>query len=201
MSVASPVPEHPERAARGGTPGARTAEALLEAVGRDRDRLAFAQLFREYGPRLKGFLARRVDPGTADEMVQEVMLALWRKAHQFDADRGNASTWIFTIARNALFSHLRQAMRPEVDPTDPECVRQSRLPDEQLDSLREQAAVSAAMHSLPVEQLQVIRGAYLQGQSLSEVASAHQLPLGTVKTRARLALERLRRMLGAGDEP
>lgn len=182
-------------------PGSSTAEALLEAVAQSRDRLAFAQLFREYGPRIKGFLGRRVDLGTADEMVQEVMLAIWRKAHLFDASRGNASTWIFTITRNTLFSHLRQCMRPELDPEDPEWVPPATPPDDQLHTLREQAAVTLAMSALPAEQREVLHGAYLQGRSLSEVAQAQQVPLGTVKTRARLALERLRRMLGSGDEP
>ena len=179
----------------------RDAETFLALIAESRDRQAFASLFHQYAPRIKGFLARRVDAGTADELLQEVMLSIWRKAHQFDAERGNASTWIFSITRNTLFSHLRQCLRPEPDPSDPQWVPPTQLPDEQLQTLREQAAVTLAMGTLPPEQLQVIRASYMQGQSLSEVAQSEKLPLGTVKTRARLALARLRRILGAGDEP
>jgi RNA polymerase sigma factor (sigma-70 family) len=182
--------------------GGATAESLLEAVARDRDRGAFAQLFRLYGPRIKGYLSKRgADLATADEMVQEVMLAVWRKAHQFDGARGNASAWIFTISRNTLFSHLRQVVRPEVDPADPERVPVEALPDEQLAALRDHAAVAAALGALPPEQVEVIRGAYFQGRTLNEVAEQQKVPLGTVKTRVRLALERLRRIVGSGDVP
>jgi RNA polymerase sigma factor (sigma-70 family) len=182
--------------------GEATAESLLAAVARDRDRAAFAQLFRLYGPRIKGYLGKRgADLATADELVQEVMLAVWRKAHQFDGARGNASTWIFTISRNTLFSHLRHVARPEVDPADPARVPAEALPDEQLAALRDQAAVAAAMESLPPEQVEAIRGAYFQGQTLNEVAERQKVPLGTVKTRVRLALERLRRLVGPGDVP
>ena len=182
--------------------GEATPESLLRAVADDRDRRAFAQLFRTYGPRIKGYLGKRgTDLATADEMVQEVMLAVWHKAHQFDASRGNASTWIFTISRNTLFSHLRHRARPEVDPSDPQCVPAAELPDEQLAALRDQAAVAAAMRSLPPEQVDALRGAYFQGQTLNQVAEQQKVPLGTVKTRVRLALERLRRLVGPGDVP
>lgn len=185
-----------------GLGGEGTAEALLEAVARDRDRRAFAQLFQLYGPRIKGYLGKRgADPATADEMVQEVMLAVWRKAHLFNGEKGNASTWIFTISRNTLFSHLRHAARPEVEAVDPLRVPAEPLPDEQLAALREQAAVTMALRALPREQVEVIRRAYFQGQTLTEVAEGQKVPLGTVKTRVRLALERLRRLIGPGDVP
>jgi RNA polymerase sigma-70 factor (ECF subfamily) len=134
-------------------------------------------------------------------MVQEVMLAVWRKAHLFDGERGNASTWIFTISRNTLFSHLRHVARPEVDASDPQRVLPEPLPDEQLAVLRDQAAVAMAMQSLPREQVDAIQRAYFQGQTLAEVAVGQKVPLGTVKTRVRLALERLRRLVGPGDVP
>ncbi|MES1204480.1 MAG: sigma factor, partial [Pseudomonadota bacterium] len=105
----------------GGTGGVpHDADELLDAVARRRDRGAFATLFLFYGPRLKGHLvARGADAGTAEEIVQDVMLAVWRKAEQFDAARGSAGAWIYTLARNAYLDRVRRAHRPQVDPLDP----------------------------------------------------------------------------------
>lgn len=178
------------------------AEVLIEQVATHRDRAAFARLFGDYGPRLKGYLtARGTDPSTAEELVQESMLAVWRKAHQFDRARGAASTWIYSIARNTLCSHFRGRARAEMDHDDPARVPAAALPEDELAALCDRGALAAAMSTLPDEQVDVLRGAYFQGRSLSEVAEDQRVPLGTVKTRVRLALGRLRRILGAGDVP
>lgn len=175
-------------------------EELIRAVALHQHRAAFARLFKSYGPRLKGFLAARgTDLATAEELAQETMLAVWRKAHQFDPARGSASTWIYTIARNTLCTHLRGQLRAELDPEDPALVAPAPVPEDELAVLCDRDALVAAMSALPGEQVDALRGAYFQGRSLAEVAEGQRVPLGTVKTRVRLALERLRRLLGAGE--
>lgn len=171
---------------------------LLVAVGRDRDRDAFATLFREIAPKLRRYLlGGGLDGGRADEIVQEVMLTVWRRADTFDPTRASASTWIFTIARNRRIDALRHERRPEIDPRDPALVSPpERSPDAHIDAARDQAAVVAALSSLPAEQVRVIEAAYFQDRTLSAIAAGEELPLGTVKSRMRLALQRLRLALG-----
>lgn len=186
-----PIDGHAEDAAR-------NPDELLAAVAHSRDRSAFATLFRFYGPRLKShLLGRGADPGTAEEIVQDVMLTVWRKAEQFDATRGSASTWIYTLARNAFIDRVRREYRPEVDPRDP--VLDATEPGAGADRLvldaESQREMAAAVESLPVEQQHVIKRSYFQGQSLSQISAAEGLPLGTVKTRARLALSHLRALV------
>jgi len=181
---------------------APTAEDLLAGVARQ-DRDAFAQLFRLYAPKLKAQLvAKGALRPAADELVQEVFLAIWRKAAQFDATRGSAAAWIFALGRNAFIDRIRRESRPEVDPNDPlfvpaaEPVQADRL----MAAEQERSALLGALAELPQEQRDVMHRAYFAGRSLAEIATETRLPLGTVKTRARLALARLRARLGAGDE-
>ena len=103
-----------------GAPVSASAEALLAAVARTRDRKAFAELFRQYAPRIKSFLlSRGVLPDAAEEVVQEIMLIVWRRADQYDPTRGAARAWIFTITRNCLVDRVRATRRPEVELDDP----------------------------------------------------------------------------------
>ena len=172
--------------------------SLLAAVAQHRDRAAFATLFQFYSPRLKGYLVGRgATATTAEEIVQDVMLTLWHKSQQFDVTRGSASAWIFTLARNAFIDCVRREHRPVVDPADPLLRAQANgdTPDQLVldaESLRE---LAAAMDALPAEQLHVVHCSYFRGQSLAEISVADRLPIGTVKTRARLALSRLRALV------
>lgn len=170
-------------------------DALIEAVARDRDRGAFAELFGHFAPRLKSYLIRLgTDDPAAEEVVQEAMVMVWRKAESFDRRQASASTWIFTIARNKRIDRLRRERRPELDPNDPALVPDPEEPaDRAVEALQSRDRVLAAMENLPVEQSELIRMAYFDEKSHAEIAAEKDLPLGTVKSRIRLALGRMRR--------
>ncbi len=159
------------------------------------DRDAFSDLFQHFAPRVKAFLMRSgADATMAEECTQEVMATLWQKAVLFDPARASAATWIFTIARNRKIDALRKMRRPEPEelPWGPE-----EEPD-QADSLalqQETQALEEAMKSLPEKQRELIEKAYFGDLSHSEIAAETGLPLGTIKSRIRLALDRLRHKL------
>ncbi len=160
---------------------------------RDRqDQAAFAAVFAHFAPRIKSFLMRSgASPEMAEECVQDVMATLWRKAAQFDPARASVSTWIFTIARNRRIDLLRKERRPEPEdlPWGPEAE-----PD-QADAValqQETEKLGAALAELPEKQRTLIEKAYFGELSHSEIAAQTGLPLGTIKSRIRLALDRLR---------
>lgn len=171
---------------------------LLVAVGRDRDRTAFAALFDHFAPRLKAYLRRLgAEPGTAEELVQEIMLLVWRRAETFDPVQSSAGTWVFTIARNRRIDALRREQRPDLDPDDPALVPEPALPADHAVAAAEGARrLRAALRDLPPEQVELLQLAYYEDMPHSAISSERGIPLGTVKSRLRLALERLRRTLG-----
>ncbi|WP_284438383.1 sigma-70 family RNA polymerase sigma factor [Sulfitobacter albidus] len=157
-----------------------------------RDTDAFAQVFAHFAPRVKGFLMKSgTDATTAEECAQDVMTTLWRKAHQFDPSRASVATWIFTIARNRRIDMLRRERRPEPEELtwgpEPE-PEQSQVMEIQEESARLVEAIAA----LPHTQRSLIEQAYFGDMTQSEIAKLTGLPLGTIKSRLRLALERLR---------
>lgn len=170
--------------------------ALIEKVRDAKDRAAFAALFQHFAPRVKAFLMKSgAVESLAEECTQDVMATLWTKAHLFDPSRASASTWVFTIARNKKIDALRKMRRPEPEdltwgPTDE--------PDAaDVMSLRQESAkLSAAIAKLPEKQRELIERAYFGDLSHSEIAEVTGLPLGTIKSRIRLALERLRHAMG-----
>ncbi len=172
--------------------------ALILAVATSRDRAAFAALFSHYAPRVKAFLQRRgADTAQAEELAQETLLAVWRKAGQFDPRRATAAAWIFAIARNLRIDVLRRtrlAVPAAPDPTDdpPPSVPADAvlIADQRARRLRE------AIAALPAEQSEALRLAYFDERSHSEMEAALAIPLGTVKSRLRLAMARLRAALG-----
>lgn len=168
---------------------------LIDAVARYRDKAAFAELFSHFAPRLKSYLLRLgTDDSTAEEVVQEAMVMVWRKAESFDRSQASASTWIFTIARNKRIDRLRRERRPELDPDDPALVPDPEPPaDRTMEAAQARDRLLAAMENLPPEQSELIRMAYFDDKSHTEIAAESGLPLGTVKSRIRLALGRLRR--------
>ena len=173
----------------------------LQAVARDRDRKAYGELFRHFAPLLKSFALSTSGMSSnalAEELVQEVMLKIWNRAATFDAAKASATTWIYTLARNCRIDLLRRKFRvqEEVDVdelwdfgTDPE-----ELHDE-LYQKRIEVEIRESLRALPVEQRQIIAKVYMEGKSHSEVAEELSLPLGTVKSRIRLAMSKLKVML------
>jgi RNA polymerase sigma-70 factor (ECF subfamily) len=175
---------------------------LMNRVAKHRDRAAFSELVQYFGPRLTGFLLSR-GAGTAQvgELVQEVMIKVWLKAESFDPTRAQLSTWIFTIARNQWLDRTRKQRRPRVDPTDPTWVPASpQAPDQALDAQRSQDRIHTALGTLPPEQAQIIALSYLQGIPQRTIAEDLGLPIGTVKSRTRLALSRLREAMVTAEK-
>lgn len=170
---------------------------LVLAVGRERDRTAFSRLFNHFAPRLKAYLMRLgADSAGAEELVQEVMLLVWRRADTFDPAQANASTWIFTIARNKRIDILRRERRPEIDAEDPALVPATPEPaDTTVEAYQEAVRLKAAIRALPEEQADLLRRAYYEDKAHSTISNECGLPLGTVKSRLRLALDRLRKAL------
>lgn len=175
-------------------PGSEMTLALL-AVRDRRDRAAFARLFAHFGPRLKAMLLRGgLRDGSAEDVVQDVMLAVWHKAAQFDPHRAEASAWIYRIARNRQIDLIRRRPLPQADALEePE----SAEPDAAhiLGLEQEAGKLRAALGRLAPEQLRVLEQAYMQDLPHSQIAEQTGLPLGTIKSRIRLGLERLRHEL------
>ncbi len=189
------------RAAQVATVGVVTAgpdlSALIVAIAERGDREAFAELFNHFAPRVKSYLLRLgARSETAEELAQEALLTVWRRAAAFDPHRAAASTWIFTIARNLRIDLLRREGRraPMEDPSD--APPDPTPPDRALSALQDEGRIAAALASLPAEQAQVIRLAFFSDKPHSEIAADLSLPLGTVKSRLRLAMARLRSLLG-----
>ena len=147
---------------------------LIEKIAETKDRDAFAALFAHFAPRLKGYLLRLgASDGQAEEVLQEALLTVWRKAHLFDRKKAAASTWIFTIARNRRIDILRKRKFPEIDAEDPSLVPDApRAPDEEVIGAREGEAVRLALEKLPEEQRELVRLAFYNGWSHSKIAAA-----------------------------
>ena len=167
----------------------------LLAVRDRRDRSAFMQLFDHFGPRLKAMLIRGgLRDGSAEDVVQDVMLTVWHKATQFDPHRAEASAWIYRIARNRRIDLARRKPPPEPDPlAEPE----GSEPDApQILALGQEATLlRRALEALSPDQAKVLEQAYFEDLPHSRISEMTGLPLGTIKARIRLGLERLRRDL------
>ncbi len=175
------------------------AAALILAIAAGRDRRAFAALFAYYAPRIKGYMLRLgASNELAEEIAQETMLAVWRKAALFDVARASASAWVFAIARNLRIDALRHArlapteLDPAFEPVSPPGA------DIMLDADRRARRLSAAIAMLPPEQVEVVRLAYFDDRPHVEIERALGIPLGTVKSRLRLAISKLRTLLEDG---
>lgn len=168
----------------------------IVAIARMRDREKFAELFQYFAPRLKGFFIRLgTASAIAEDLAQDTMLMVWRKAEYFDPERASGATWIFTIARNLRIDLKRRERDPNLldDVSD-------RLPEpgpaEQVMTTQREARIRAAMNELPPEQVDVIRLSFFEDRPHSDIARTLDIPLGTVKSRVRLAVERLRLLVG-----
>ena len=180
---------------------ARLAE-LIVAVGARRDRAAFAELFAYFAPRIKAYLFKRgAAAGEAEELAQETMIMVWRRAMTYDPAKAGASTWVFTIARNKRIDALRRERHPEYDPQDP-AVAAVLAPagpeaaDRVVAAAQQAERLSRAIAALPAEQAELVRMAYFEDKAHGRIAEETALPLGTVKSRLRLALGHLRKAVG-----
>ncbi|EPY02016.1 sigma-70 family RNA polymerase sigma factor [Magnetospirillum fulvum] len=179
-------------------PHAQTMNARLRAVAQSRDQAAFSALFLYYAPRIKSYLRRLgAEDAVAEELAQDAMLTVWSKAAAFDPERASASTWIFAIARNLRIDRLRHERRPEIDPDDPDLVVDPAPPaDEALETGRREQRVRTALTHLPPDQARVVALSFFEDMPHAEIASRLDVPLGTVKSRMRLAMGRIKALLG-----
>ncbi|XOV87152.1 MAG: sigma-70 family RNA polymerase sigma factor [Pseudomonadota bacterium] len=164
-------------------------------VGESRDRTAFSRLFSHFAPLVKGFLMKgsNIGPEQAEELVQETMIKVWHKADSFNRQKSAASTWIYTIARNTRIDWIRRESRSKVD-IEADDLYDSGEENPSYSSLirvRDKENIRSNLGELPQEQLEVVTKIYYEGKSHSEVAAELELPLGTVKSRIRLALKRM----------
>ena len=170
----------------------------IRAIAESHDRVAFASLFEFYAPRIKAMLTRLgAAADTAEDLAQETLLMVWRKAAYFDPARASASAWIFTIARNLRIDRLRGDNRAKLyapyEMVEPEGLEN---PDGALSAAERDARVRSALKELSQEQVRVVQLSFFEGRAHGDIAALLDLPLGTVKSRVRLAMTRLRNLLG-----
>ncbi len=173
---------------------------LISAIATDKDRDAFAELFEFFAPRLKSFMQRSgVSEAAAEELAQEALLAVWRKAALFDPASTGAAAWIFTIARNLrIDAHRREKRGGLTEASDVEIefqVDESPQPDSRLAAAQSEQRVRAALSRLSSDQMRVVELSFFEEKAHAEIAELLGIPLGTVKSRLRLAMTGLRNLL------
>ena len=168
------------------------AELIADVAGGDR--IAFEELHRRYARSVLGIALRRIgDRGRAEDATQDTFASIWRSASRFDPARGEAASWLYTVARNAIVDGARR--RPEPPMQAPEEPSGEGGPEERAEASWLAWQVHAAVGLLPEHERPVIDLAYWGGLSQSEIAERLHVPLGTVKTRTRSALARLAELL------
>lgn len=169
-------------------------QQLMAAVAQRRDKSAFLALFNHFAPRLKGYMKKLGTPEPlAEELAQDVMFTVWRKAEAYDPAKSAVSSWIFTIARNLRIDALRREQRRIFDCNDPSLLpTPTPLADQQIQSQQQDRRMRALLGNLPREQAAVVSLAFYEGKSHGEIAAYLAIPLGTVKSRMRLAFQHLR---------
>lgn len=170
---------------------------LLTRIAIDSDRDAFKALFEHYGPRIKAVMLKAgADQQMAEDLVQDVMLSVWRKARLYAPERGAVSTWIYTIARNARIDKLRRgSSKPYDDLDDLELASDEADGEDTVIANEVAGRVTEALTELPPDQRKIIVMAYIEDLSQSDIADRLSIPLGTVKSRMRLAYGKLRSTL------
>ena len=176
----------------------------LVAIGKNRDEAAFADIYSYYGGRVKSFLmGKGMSEEISEELTQEIMITVWRRAESYDPTKAAASTWLFTIARNRRIDYLRGNSRIEVELDDEMLDLENTESDSQAKFVDDQQAAKRlriALEKLPQEQRQVMHLSYFRGQSHGAIAQWLDLPIGTVKSRIRLAMQAVRISLQSDGE-
>jgi RNA polymerase sigma-70 factor (ECF subfamily) len=187
-------------------PEAQDWNACLKTVGETQDKASFSLLFEHFSPRLKSFLlkAGNLDEESAEELVQETMIKVWRRSSTFSPTQASASTWIYTIARNTRIDWFRKQSREDPAALNADDIyddNEDESPYSMLVQIRQNDQISQQLRELPQEQAEVLRMMYLQGMSGQQISDALGLPLGTVKSRTRLALGKLKIGMTSTHEP
>jgi RNA polymerase sigma-70 factor (ECF subfamily) len=195
LATVVPFPSDPQRAAEQ-EPAVIETELLLK-IRDTRDSKAFSELFGRFAPKIKGYLQRTgLNPEDAENILQDIMIAVWNKARLFDPLRASARTWIYSLARNRLIDIKRAEQREHLalERYSGETADQMVYEEDLLARAVGQNSV-ALLHLIPPEQARVLLMAYVEGKSHREISRELNLPIGTVKSRARLAFQRIRGLL------
>ena len=175
-----------------------TLNDCIARIARNRDRTAFAQIFDHYAPQIRAYSLMR-EPGAelkADELVQEVMIRVWLKASKYNPQLSNLNTWVFTLARNCRIDQFRQNNRyvTAIDPTEifNDIEDDNPGPFQQIQNRRTETNIRKSLKELPRSQAEILTKVYLEGKTHQQASTELQLPLGTVKSRVRLALKKLK---------
>lgn len=171
--------------------------ALMAAVAEHQDVDAYQLLYRHFVPKVRAYMSKiGSDRAFADEMAQEALLTVWRKARLFDPGRGQASTWIYTIARNVRIDALRRGPRPTFDPNDPAFIPEDEpAADVVLERQQDADRLRVAMASLKPDEIKTLRLSFFEDMAHPAIAAALGIPIGTVKSRIRNACLKLRAIL------
>lgn len=169
-------------------------EDQMRLVILQRDIAAYELIFKYFAPRIKAYMMKlTADRQLAEELMQETMITVWRKASHFDSSKGALSTWIFTIARNLRIDAIRREKRPKFDPEDPAFIPDEAPAADSIITAQQSAdALRHAMERLPTEQSELLKMSFYDDYSQSIIAAKMNIPLGTVKSRMRLAFDKLR---------
>jgi len=174
----------------------------LVAIGKNRDESAFHDFYGHFSGRIKSFLiGKGTQESVAEELTQEIMLIVWRRAESYDPDKAAPSTWLFTIARNRRTDYLRGNSRIEVELDDEMLEIDNTVPtqEDQVGLAQQSLILEQALNKLPQEQRQVLHLSYFRGKSHGAIAQWLDLPIGTVKSRIRLAMQSIRSELGSEE--
>lgn len=187
----------PPRSRLGIKPGSISMADFLQRIAERGDVEAFRKLFQSYAPRVKSYMMRQgADANTAEELTQETMMTVWRKASLYSVEKGSATTWIYTIARNLRIDRLRKEIAWVALPEGYDQQESpDALPDVVMSEQERKKRVQEALAVLPADQLEVVSLSYIDGLSHSEIADRLGLPLGTVKSRMRLAYQKVRELI------
>lgn len=198
MAVTTRMPGREGEDGQPAQPAGRDFAGLIVKIARQQDRSAFTSLFQHFAPRVKTYMLRLgATPQVAEELAQETLLTVWRKAGLFDPAGASASGWIYTIARNLRRDRLRRERHPaEAAPELAEEAADDGLtPDAVFDTVDLELRVRKAIATLSEPQMRVVQLSFFEDRPHAEIAAALQIPLGTVKSRLRLAMQRLRTLL------
>ena len=169
----------------------------VELVGKNQDKLAFNNIFRYFAPRLKSFLVKAGSTDTqAEEVIQEVMIAVWTKSSTYDSNKSSVSTWIYTIARNKRIDKIRKEKRHYLSESDEGLeIPVDSTQEKEIFASQVSNSLKKYMSNLPEEQSKLLKLSYFYNKTHADISSELKIPLGTVKSRIRLALTKMRHLV------
>ena len=169
----------------------------VELVGKNQDKLAFNNIFRYFAPRLKSFLVKAGSTDSqAEEVIQEVMIAVWTKSSTYDSNKSSVSTWIYTIARNKRIDKIRKEKRHYLSESDEGLeIPVDSTQEKEIFSAQVSSSLRKYMSNLPEEQSKLLKLSYFYNKTHADISAELKIPLGTVKSRIRLALTKMRHLV------